>query len=491
MPSSVASGHDRNGVNLANLRTAGASRNSRTAGGLRPPHDWQREAEEYSALATNMRNKSNSLRDHSSALQSTFELRARNSQANTQEALRSKLSKSQSLNGLLSETLNATEDELTNIQHSKEKLEKHLEKRNKALEVNYKRLQLRAQRPDREMVSDDVQARLLNQGRLLQSGVDKIMRCLNKADHDIQKLSEAKEALTADKSDKEQAMFLDQQALGLKAPDHVFTQNDGEKLTKKVFSYPHNWYKGTGQGVQDARSIQNDAARLRHAIDNMIQESTLSERKMDSMLVDSLKNRTDTTKAVKLHLVNQMNAVRAELNQALKKKQDLHMAVDAKAEPLALARHRYQLRKQRPTRELVHDEVEDALTQEFHDLQVICSNLDTKMKQVNKEISCLQTTLDSLENNVGDKDSAFHLDMACLDIKAPTSIASTMRTVGTNKSGKTSGTKASTVKELQDKIDKMESQLSDARQSREHMEHEVESLKRDATSSRGGGSSAR
>jgi DNA repair exonuclease SbcCD ATPase subunit len=214
-------------------------------------------------LATNIRNKSNSLRDHSSALQNTFELRARNSQANTQEALRSKLSKSQSLNGLLSETLNATEDELTNIQHSKEKLEKHLEKRNKALEVNYKRLQLRAQRPDREMVSDDVQARLLNQGRLLQSGVDKIMRCLNKADHDIQKLLEAKEALTADKSDKEQAMFLDQQALGLKAPDHVFTQNDGEKLTKKVFSYPHNWYKGTGQGVQDARSVQNDAARLR------------------------------------------------------------------------------------------------------------------------------------------------------------------------------------------------------------------------------------
>jgi predicted nuclease with TOPRIM domain len=115
-----------------------------------------------------------------------------------------------------------------------------------------------------------------------------------------------------------------------------------------------------------------------------------------------------------------MNAVRAELNQALKKKQDLQMAVDAKAEPLALARHRYQLRKQRPTRELVHDEVEDALTQEFHDLQVICSNLDTKMKQVNKEISCLQTTLDSLENNVGDKDSAFHLDMACLDIKGIT-----------------------------------------------------------------------
>uniref|UniRef100_A0A7S0QYA8 Tektin n=1 Tax=Pyramimonas obovata TaxID=1411642 RepID=A0A7S0QYA8_9CHLO len=479
MPSSVAShGHDKHGVNMNNLRAAGTSRTSKSSSGLRPPHDWQREAEEFSALATNVRNQSGALRDNSSALQNSFETRAKNSQFNTQEALRSKLQKSESLNGLLTETLNGTEDELAALCRCKEKLEKHLEKRNKALDVNYKRLQLRAQRPDREMVADDVQSRLLNQGRLLQSGVDKIVRCLEKTEYDMKKLQEAKDALEADKQDKEQAMQLDQLALNLTTPDNVFSMTDGENLTKKVFSYPHNWYKGTGQGVQDARSIQNDAARLRRAVENMLNESTQAERKMDNMLVNSLRDRTDTTKAVKLHLVNQLNAVRMELKAALKKRSDLNAAIQAKSEPLALARHRYQLRKQRPTRELVHDEVEDALTQEYQDLQTICNNLEMKMAQVNKEIASLSTTLASLESTVDDKDCAFSLDMQCLDLKAPTSIACS--------SVRTGRTKSSAIMALQDKIEKMESQLSDARSQRMHMESEIESVKREVASSRGG-----
>ena len=221
-----------------NLRAAGTSRTSKSSSGLRPPHDWQREAEEFSALATNVRNQSGALRDNSSSLQNAFETRAKNSQFNTQEALRSKLQKSESLNGLLSDTLQGTEDELAALTRCKEKLEKHLEKRNKALDVNYKRLQLRAQRPDREMVADDVQSRLLNQGRLLQSGVDKIVRCLEKTEYDIKRLFEAKDALEADKADKEHAMHLDQMALNLQHPDNVFSMADGEHLTKKVRARP-------------------------------------------------------------------------------------------------------------------------------------------------------------------------------------------------------------------------------------------------------------
>ena len=57
------------------------------------------------------------------------------------------------------------------------------------------------------------------------------------------------------------------------------------------------------------------------------------------------------------HLQSQMHATRLELAEAQKRKASLQAAIDAKKEPIALARHRYQMRKQRPTRELVHDEV--------------------------------------------------------------------------------------------------------------------------------------
>lgn len=82
-----------------------SSRFNRSLGGMRPPHDWHREAEEHSSLATVARNASGALRDHSSTLQHSFEVRAKNSQQNTQEALKSKLSKSENLSGLLSDTL--------------------------------------------------------------------------------------------------------------------------------------------------------------------------------------------------------------------------------------------------------------------------------------------------------------------------------------------------------------------------------------------------
>ena len=51
----------------------------------------------------------------------------------------------------------------------------------------------------------------------------------------------------------------------------------------KVFSYPHNWYKGTGQGVQDARNLQNDSARLRAAIERMLLESKNAESQVPDL----------------------------------------------------------------------------------------------------------------------------------------------------------------------------------------------------------------
>lgn len=92
---------------------------------------------------------------------------------------------------------------------------------------------------------------------------------------------------------------------------------------------------------------------------------------MDGQLTAALKERAQLTGAVRNHMQGQVDACRAELHEADKRKAELQAAIDSKREPIALARQRYHMRKQRPVRELVHDEVEDALTQEFHDLQVL------------------------------------------------------------------------------------------------------------------------
>jgi hypothetical protein len=155
-----------------------------------------------------------------------------------------------------------TDGELAALTAMRATLDKSLNRKGRALDLNLKRLQLRAQRPKNELVADDVQSQLLGQGKMLQSTMDKIQRCLKSTDRDLERLETTRAMLAADKDDKDHAIALDAHALNLTAGDPIHLHEAGS-LQKKVFAYPHNWYKGTGQGVQDARHLQNDSAKLR------------------------------------------------------------------------------------------------------------------------------------------------------------------------------------------------------------------------------------
>ena len=160
------------------------------------------------------------------------------------------------------DVVQGTDGELAALTAMRATLDKSLNRKGRALDLNLKRLQLRAQRPKNELVADDVQSQLLGQGKMLQSTMDKIQRCLKSTDRDLERLETTRAMLAADKDDKDHAIALDAHALNLTAGDPIHLHEAGS-LQKKVFAYPHNWYKGTGQGVQDARHLQNDSAKLR------------------------------------------------------------------------------------------------------------------------------------------------------------------------------------------------------------------------------------
>jgi len=456
MPGSVA--HDNHGVNLKNLRQATAKPYN-TMGGFRPPHDWQKESHEHMKYATISRNASGALRDHSKNVQTTLEMRAKSSNNNTQEALKSKLSKVEGLKDLLHVTLEQTDDELAQLRVVQKGLDKAYNQKNRLLELNTKRLNVRAQRPDRELVADDVQSKLNGQAKLLQGSIDKINRCIANANSDVSRLLEARERLQQDMNDKLSALEVDEKALNLKTAD---TAGEGT-LQKKVVTYPHNWYKSTEAQVNDARTRQNDSSRLRVAVERMLEDISASEKAMDAALQESLKEKTMLTSSYKGDLERQAEAVRLELGEANKRKLSLEQAIAAKKEPLALARQRYQLRKSRPNRELVHDEVEDALTQEFRDLQVIVQNLEQKLSQVNKEIVQLEANQRRLAANINDKDQAYQLDAQVLSMQAAASVA------GSNASGAAAA--------MQSKIDSMERDLAEVRRSRVTMQAKLDTLK--------------
>ena len=124
------------------------------------------------------------------------------------------------------------------------------------------------------------------------------------------------------------------------------------------------------------------------------------------------------------------------------------------------------IRRQRPDRELVHDEVEDALKSEFNDLHYISHQLEAKLKAVNKEIAHLQMTAAQLELNIEDKVAALNMDSSVLKLSpGPPSMAS-----------RATSTRSMTL----EKINALEASLAETGQSRIKLEKELEDMKREA-----------
>lgn len=125
--------------------------------------------------------------------------------------------------------------------------------------------------------------------------------------------------------------------------------------------------------------------------------------------------------------------MREEQAKAEGQRRSLAMALEAKRGPLQQAKERYALRRARPCRETVQDEVEAALAKEIAHLNSVTKQLADKMNSVDKELGQLDVTAAMIEDNIRDKDSAINLDerMVLLDgrLNVPTAPPSSVASV--------------------------------------------------------------
>jgi hypothetical protein len=131
------------------------------------------------------------------------------------------------------------------------------------------------------------------------------------------------------------------------------------------------------------------------------------------------------------------------------------------------------MRHARPTREKVHDEVEDALSSEFNDLKFVCAQLEKKVAAVKGESSRLGAHAAVLEANIKDKTDALGADRAVLYLDDNGDAASSAASSVYAHSAMTSssvGSRAATV----DRIAKLEAELDAARAGRMRMESQLD-----------------
>eukprot|EP00232_Nephroselmis_pyriformis_P005562 CAMPEP_0182911454 /NCGR_PEP_ID=MMETSP0034_2-20130328/36927_1 /TAXON_ID=156128 /ORGANISM="Nephroselmis pyriformis, Strain CCMP717" /LENGTH=488 /DNA_ID=CAMNT_0025047977 /DNA_START=22 /DNA_END=1488 /DNA_ORIENTATION=- len=469
MPGSVASsyGHNRRGINMKNLRDVSAAPPYRSVGGLRPPADWKKESENQMGEATTVRGISSNVRYQSREMEVNFAERTNNAEMTVNDALKSKINKVERLKHTLESSIRATDGEIQELALAKERLEKTLEKKIKSLELNLKRTEIRADRPSRELVNDEVQSKLSMQTRLLTINIDKVKRCMHNADMDMERLNDTKSKLLQDFDDKLRALELDEACLEMEpSADPV----DGN-LQKRDLTHPHRWMRSTEEGVREAAARHAEAARLRAAINKLLGEAKTAEREVSHALHQSLRDKLGDTQGLRGSLQAQLDDTTEELRKATERKAKLEEAVAEKQPHLALGQQRYLVRKTRPDREMVHDEVETALQQELTDIAHICKQLEAKLSVVGKEMAHLGQQRSVLKSNLKGKDTALEMDKKCLllDGRADIDAASVISCATSVRSRARSVTL--------EKIEALEMELEAARSSRVDMEKTVSTLR--------------
>ena len=385
------------------------------------------------------------------------------------EALKSRMGKLSAVKDALANEVGRTDVALAKMAINNEKTIRMLAKQKLALDLNQRRLLARERRPARETTHDEVQARLITQQRAIQMNIDKLSRCSATNEKDAEKLREDRAVLAADLGDKIAALEVDTGLYNTQSPTEGV---GGGSLHKATTTYPHKWLGSSEEEMRRARKRQIDAGRLRGAIGNVINETKSTTRELDSQLRGALKSKVRSTEKLAHSLEAELSAVRGEMAAADKRRAELETALTEKMEPLALGRQRYQMRHARPSREKVHDEVEDALYSEFNDLKYVCAQLEKKIAAVKGEHARLAGHAAMLEANIKDKNDALAADRAVLYLDDAASDAASSVYEHSIMSRSSVGSRAAAV----DKITKLEAELEAARAERMRMESELDAV---------------
>mmetsp|Transcript_4061 Transcript_4061/g.4636 ORF Transcript_4061/g.4636 Transcript_4061/m.4636 type:complete len:426 (-) Transcript_4061:553-1830(-) len=327
------------------------------------------------------------------------------------KALKSKVTQTTKLKGMLEESLAKTGVEISKMAAIKKYLEEQKMKVDSHLRQNVDRRGHRAARPGRELVHDTPHKELKRQTELLQDSGSKLESKIQDVSRSLEKLKTIKSSLTADLNDKAAALDLDNKCLEMVATDGTFgIPNMPDHGSTGL---PFGWKKSTHQGVEDASDAHRMAAKLRKHAFHVTNRRRMMEKEQHDSLQAALSSKINEISKLRDVLTDNLSQVNEEIARATKVKQKLEASIAEKMPHLNLAKQRYNTRAKRPQREAIHDEVEHALLLQYKELKETVHDLQAKLQQVNLHLSQLAKTKAELEGNIADKSANLRMDQQC------------------------------------------------------------------------------
>ena len=421
----------RRNARLQNLKVAGTSSKKdgayRSYNGYRILTDWKREVQDEIVAASLTRDESNNIRQQIQQLKEKSATQTIEGAEGVEKALESRVQKVSSVKERLEETIDLVSAELATLGRSELKLKKVLRRKQRQLELNEERMLIRTDRPAREYTIDDVQGKLQVQNRLLSEAITKIQSCSDNVRLEHKRLEQAKGELQSDLVDKRQALEVDLTCLRLRSGGSQASaarfdiSNPAPKkpttLTQNVLSHPHKWQQSTDTSLDKALKKQEGAAALRAAIDKLLSEENHRLEEISEDVRVSLQRKLEDNASVKTDLSSKLVELETEIGDAEAQKESLKVALDEKKGPLEIGLRRHKLRQIRPSRELIHDEVEKALVHEVCAIESATASMDAKLNTVEKELLRLKQHAHAISENIRDKETAAAVDERCLNIE--------------------------------------------------------------------------
>eukprot|EP00238_Polyblepharides_amylifera_P003647 CAMPEP_0196580214 /NCGR_PEP_ID=MMETSP1081-20130531/27820_1 /TAXON_ID=36882 /ORGANISM="Pyramimonas amylifera, Strain CCMP720" /LENGTH=447 /DNA_ID=CAMNT_0041900033 /DNA_START=301 /DNA_END=1644 /DNA_ORIENTATION=+ len=341
------------------------------------------------------------------------------SEAKTMKAFRSKMHQTKNLKAILENTLDKTDYEVGKMQECRERIQTERERVSGNLEVNMDRRQHRAQRPERELVHDVAHKHLDHQTTLLQDIILKLDRCVEEVEDSLDHLNKIKWMLAADLADKNSSLELDNKCvdLGLSWPEG---EAPAPELPLAPLNHvPTTWKVQTMQTVELALQQHQEANDLRLKSAKIAHNAKLAEKVQYDVVQQALEKRVGAIMKMKKEMELKVQQVQKEISEATRTKHRLEESISLKTPPLKITWQRYQTRAQRPDRELVHDEVEHALKEQYEALHATVEAMHLQLEQVSQHLKDLLSTKAQMDADIADKTETVEMERQCHAMAPP------------------------------------------------------------------------
>lgn len=191
----------------------------------------------------------------------------------------------------------------------------------------------------------------------------------------------------------------------------VIEQQRSEQQTQK-------WKDTTLFNVQCAKQLAFDAEQLCASIKSALKRIDEADKQAKEAVRDTLTKKVTETSRLNKLLASQLIGVREQLEAVRKQKDAVEEAIKKNEEPALVVRKRLAVRRARPDRERVRDDVEEALEQELRTLTTARDSLEAKFSALMREIARLEAAEAALLKDFTEKQAALELDIDCLDLES-------------------------------------------------------------------------